>query len=97
MDTFAASNNAATLFGKAEHHEANRFAYIKATRTQLQLTEVYGLSESVTTESGLTVDLFQALLSLELMCVFFQIDFYSPTGNTSKRQVARGWRWGTGV
>ena len=78
VDTFAASNNAATLFGKAEHHEANRFAYIKATRTQLQLTEVYGLSESVTTESGLTVDLFQALLSLELMCVFFQIDFLQP-------------------
>ena len=55
--------------------EANRFAYIKAMRTQLQLTEVYGLSESVTTESGLSADLFQAVLSLELMSIFFQIEY----------------------
>ena len=78
VDTFVASNKAATAFGKTENHEANRIAYIKAMRTQLQLTEVYGLSESVTTESGLPVDLFQALLSLELMCGFFQVDFLQP-------------------
>jgi hypothetical protein len=78
VDTFAASDKATALFGNPENHEANCFAYIKAIRTQLQLTEVYGLGESVTAESGLPVDLFQALLSLELMCVFFQVDFLQP-------------------
>ena len=78
VDTFAASDEATTLFGNPENHEANCFAYIKAIRTQLQLSEVYGVGETVTAESGFSVDLFQALLSLELMCVFFQVDFLQP-------------------
>jgi hypothetical protein len=78
VDTFAASDMATVTFGKANNQEANRFAYIKALRTQLQLTEVYGLGESVTAESDMSVDLFQALLSLELMTVFFQIEVLQP-------------------
>lgn len=61
--------------GSAENHELNQLAYIKALRTQLQLTDVYGVSDTVTTKAGDTVPLFQALLSLELMNVFFQRDF----------------------
>lgn len=78
VDTFAASDMVTVTLGKADNQEANRFAYIKALRTQLQLTEVYGLGESVTAESDLSVDLFQALLSLELMTVFFQIEVLQP-------------------
>jgi hypothetical protein len=36
---------------------------------------VYGVADEVTSESGDTVDLFRALLSLDLMSAFFQRDF----------------------
>ncbi len=75
LDAFVESGMATKQIGRAENHELNRVAYIKALRTQLQLTEVYGVSDTVTTDAGDTVPLFQALLSLELMNVFFQRDF----------------------
>jgi Holliday junction resolvase-like predicted endonuclease len=75
LDAFVDSGMATQRIGSAENHELNRVAYIKAMRTQLQLTEVYGVSDTVTTDAGNTVPLFQALLSLELMNVFFQRDF----------------------
>ena len=75
VDAFVDSGMATQQIGSAENHELNRVAYIKALRTQLQLTEVYGVSDTVTAEAGDTVPLFQALLSLELMNVFFQRDF----------------------
>jgi Holliday junction resolvase-like predicted endonuclease len=75
MDAFVDSGMATRQIGSVENHELNRVAYIKALRTQLQLTEVYGVSGTVTTDAGDTVPLFQALLSLELMNVFFQRDF----------------------
>lgn len=75
LDEFVDSGMATRQIGSAENHELNRVAYIKALRTRLQLTEVYGVGETVTTDAGDTVPLFQALLSLELMNVFFQRDF----------------------
>lgn len=75
MDASVDSGMATQQIGGAENHELNRVAYIKALRTQLQLTEVYGVSDIVTTDAGDSVPLFQALLSLELMNVFFQRDF----------------------
>jgi Holliday junction resolvase-like predicted endonuclease len=75
MDAFVDSGMATQQIGRAENHELNRVAYIKALRSQLQLTDVYGVRNSVTTDAGDTVPLFQALLSLELMNVFFQRDF----------------------
>lgn len=95
IDAFVESDLATTIIGLPENHEANRFAYIKAIRTHLQLTEIYGLAESVTADSGLRVDLFQSLLSLELMTAFFKLDFMEPyieyfqeTGN-SRMALAR--------
>ena len=75
LDKFVSSDVAAQLIGRPENHEANRLAYIRAMRTQLQLTEVYGVDEMVITDSGARANLFQALLSLELMSAFFQQDF----------------------
>ena len=75
LDEFACSSLADKPMGRPENQEANRLAYIQATRTILRLTEVYGLEESVKAESGAQVDLFQALLSLELTSAFFQRDF----------------------
>ena len=75
MDEFVSSDMAMQQIGRPENHEANRLAYIRAMRTQLQLTEVYGVDEMVITDSGARVNLFQALLSLELMSAFFQRNF----------------------
>ena len=75
IDAFVDSGMATQQIGHAENHELNQMAYIKALRTQLQLTNVYGVSSTVTTDAGDTVPLFQALLSLEMMGVFFQRDF----------------------
>jgi hypothetical protein len=78
VDAFAVSELATVTIGRSENHEANQFAYINAMRTHLRLIEVYGLADSVTAESGGRVDLFQALLSLELMTAFFNADFMLP-------------------
>ncbi len=78
IDAFIASGMGTAVIGSPENHEANQFAYIKSIAAQLQLTEVYGLDESLLAESGLRVDLFQALLSLNLMTAFFNKDYILP-------------------
>ncbi len=78
LEEFVASSMASWTIGTPGNHEANRVAYIQAVRTRLRLTEVYGLGERVTADSGKQVDLFQALLSLELMSVFFNLHFLAP-------------------
>lgn len=60
--------------GQPENEDENRLAYIRAMRTQLRLTEVYGIADTVSTEAGERVDLFQALLTLELTSRFFMLD-----------------------
>jgi hypothetical protein len=75
LDEFILRGLGRRTIGRAENHEANQLAYIKAIGTQLRLTEVYGLEETVTTETGQRVDLFQALLASELMNAFYQRDF----------------------
>jgi len=51
-DAFMRSPQAAQTIGRPENHEANRLAYLCAIRTRLQLTEVYGVAETVTTDAG---------------------------------------------
>ncbi|MDM0067058.1 hypothetical protein [Variovorax sp. J31P207] len=75
MAEFRDSSLATQTIGRPENHEANRLAYLRATRTRLRLGEVYGVAEQVTTEEGERLDLFQALLALELTSSFFQRDF----------------------
>lgn len=75
VDEFVSSDIATQTIGRPENQEANRLAFIRALRTQLQLTEVYGVGELVIADSGERANLFQTLLSLELMSAFFQRDF----------------------
>ncbi len=75
FETFLASDAATQTIGLPENHDDNRLAYIRAIRTKLRLTEVYGLGETTLADSGERVDLFQAMLSLELMSAFYQRDF----------------------
>lgn len=75
IDEFVRSGLAQKTIGRPENHDDNRLAYLKAIRTRLRLTEVYGVGETVQSESSHETDLFTALLSLELMSAFFQRDF----------------------
>jgi Holliday junction resolvase-like predicted endonuclease len=89
LDEFAGSKIATRTIGRPENHEANRLAYIRAMRTRLQLLEVYGVADTVTTDAGDSVDLFQALLSLELMSAFF---FHDVIGEYVKHlQDSENW------
>jgi hypothetical protein len=63
------------MIGRPENSEANRLAWLRALQAQLRLREAYGVADEVTSDSGDTVDLFRALLSLDLMSAFFQRDF----------------------
>ena len=75
---FAASDMAHVRIGRPENENENRLAYIRAMAAQLRLREVYGVADSVTAPMGDTVDMFQALLSLELTARFFMLDFIVP-------------------
>lgn len=75
LQEFYSSEIANHQIGTPENQEANKLAFIRALRTQLQLDEVYGIDDAVLLESGERVDLFQALLSLELTSAFFQKEF----------------------
>lgn len=61
--------------GRPENADANRLAWIRALQAQLRLREVYGVADEVTADTGESVNLFQALLSLNLMSTFFLRDF----------------------
>jgi len=78
MDEFVVSGMATQQIGSSENHNENQIAFIKTIRTKLQLTEVYGLNESILADTGLQVDVFQALLSLELMTAFYIKDYVCP-------------------
>lgn len=61
--------------GRPENADGNRMAWLRALQTKLRLLEVYGIADEVTSDSGEPVDVFQALLSLNLMSAFFERDF----------------------
>lgn len=71
---FANSELSTKTIGRPENEDFNLLAYIRAMQSHLRLTEIYGVADTVTTEAGDHVDLFQALLSLDLMSVFFLRD-----------------------
>jgi hypothetical protein len=71
IDEFISSGMAFKQIGTSENHESNQFAYIKAIASRLELQKVYGFTSSVTISSGFNVNLFQALLSQELMIAFY--------------------------
>lgn len=81
LEAFVDSGMATQSIGNPENQEANQLAYIKALRTKLRLMDVYGVGDSVSTDSGEAVPLFQALLSLELMSIHFHRDFLQNYAN----------------
>jgi len=78
VDELIASGMAEQQIGSKENHEANQFAIIKTFSSQLRLVEVYGLNDYLTADSGLQVNLYEALLSLNLMSAVFNKDYIAP-------------------
>lgn len=75
IDAFAASDLNGQQIGSAENAEDNSLAYIRAMQCHMRLTEVYGVSNTVTTPAGTRVDVFQAVLALLLISAFYLRDF----------------------
>ncbi|MEZ8184212.1 nuclease-related domain-containing protein [Shewanella sp. 5S214] len=71
MEEFIASGIAHVQMFSAENHDSNQIAYVKAIATKLELQKLYGFQEYVELDNGFKVNLFQALLSLELMIAFY--------------------------
>lgn len=78
FDEFIKLGLASNHFGSPENEESNRFAWISAIRTQLELTEIYGLDDEITTENGYKMDLFRVLLTVELMHAFYKQGYILP-------------------
>lgn len=75
VESFVASDVARARMGRPENEDANRLAWIRALQGKLRLQEVYGISETVTADTGAKTPVFQALLALNLMSQFFLRDF----------------------
>lgn len=75
---FAASPLAGQTLGTPETHDDNRRAHVNALCGWRRLVEVHGLDERVMLASGERVDLFQALLALELMTAYYLQQFIIP-------------------
>jgi hypothetical protein len=71
MEEFITAGMASVQIGSVEHHDNNQIAYLKALASKLELQKLYGFQEFVKLDNGFNVNLFQALLSLELMVVFY--------------------------
>jgi Holliday junction resolvase-like predicted endonuclease len=92
MDAFVAyvaADPGRWAIGRPENGDANRLAWIRALQAQLYLREVYGVADAVATDGGEQVDLFQALLSLNLMSMFFQADFLAAFA--TRIEAEAGW------
>ena len=89
---FANLGLAEKQIGSEDNHHMNQIAYVKALGSTMQLNDIYGIDESISTDSGTDVNIFQALLSLELMIAFYSKDyvevFYHEYQNTGHWQSA---------
>ncbi|MDO9094707.1 MAG: hypothetical protein Q8R98_14260 [Rubrivivax sp.] len=92
MDAFVAyvaADPGRWAIGRPENGDANRLAWIRALQAQLRLREVYGVADAVATDGGERVDVFRALLSLNLMSMFFQADFLAAFA--TRIEAEAGW------
>jgi hypothetical protein len=78
IDEFIKLDLAFERFGSPENEEDNRFAYISAIRTKLELIEIYSLDDKIATDSDYKIDLLQTLLTIELMHAFYKHGYILP-------------------
>jgi hypothetical protein len=75
LNEFIKSGMAEQQIGSKDYHQLNQTAYIKALGSVLQLKDIYGVDETISTDNAMNVNVFQALLSLELMMAFYNKDY----------------------
>jgi hypothetical protein len=78
LDVFMNSGFAFQRIGKPENEENNRYAFYSAIRTNLELVEIYGLDDEITTDKGIKIDLFQTILTIDLMHAFYKHGYILP-------------------
>ncbi len=78
VQAFIESGMAEQTIGSPENHELNQLAYIKAMRSELQLRQIYGLTDRLSLGDGTQVQLHHVLLASELTSVFFENQFIQP-------------------
>lgn len=74
-----------------ENFDAHALAMAKAKAAWLCLQEVYGIEARLDAGGAMQVDVFNALLSIELMAAFYSNDFMRPFGDALK-QCGHPWR-----
>ena len=74
----------------SENFDGNALAMAKAMASWLCLQEVYGIETRVDTESAAQVDIFNAVMSIELMTAFYNMDFLLPFRD-ALRQCGHPW------
>ena len=90
FEAFKASPMSEMLIGSVENHEANAMAVVSAMGASLELQEIYGIGNTITTNNGLEVDTYQALLSSYLMTAFYKSAYIEPFQNARLRGA--GWQ-----
>ena len=75
---FEASEMSKQVIGSLENHNSNAMCVIKAMSGTLELQEIYGIGDIITTDNGLQVDTYQALLASHLMTAFFKQAYVEP-------------------
>ncbi|WP_185962575.1 NERD domain-containing protein [Thalassomonas sp. M1454] len=75
LDVFSQSRYANELIGSAENHEANQLAIFLSFAAELQLNQVYGIKDTIAVSERVSVNVFEALLSMNLTSAFYQNHF----------------------
>lgn len=78
IDEFIETGLVLQHIGTTENEENVRFAHLSAIRTKLELSEIYGLDDEITTDKGVKIDLFQTLLTIDLMHAFYKNGYILP-------------------
>ncbi len=89
IEEFTASPMSQKIIGCPENHEDNAMAVIRAMGTKRELQEIYGLGDTITTDNGLQVDTYQALLASYLNTEFYKTAFIAPF----QQSLAQGSNW----
>ncbi|WP_068546671.1 nuclease-related domain-containing protein [Thalassotalea crassostreae] len=74
LDVFEQSKYAGKLIGTPENHEENQIAVLMTMVSELQLSSLYGI-ETIKTDNNIHVNVFDALLAMNLTSAFYQKEF----------------------
>lgn len=89
FQAFEASEMSRQVIGSVENHESNALAVIKSLGATMELEEIYGIGDTITTDNNFQVNTYQALLASHLMTAFFKQAYIDPYQNSLSHGL--GW------